>query len=65
MGKVREDNKVARWERWEGSEVARWGRREREARLEGGRSLILFKGGKCRVTTKFHLFVFDVNQGKG
>ena len=29
MGKVREDNKVARWERWEGSEVARWGKWER------------------------------------
>ena len=34
MGKVREDNKVARWERWEGSEVARWGKWERG---KGGR----------------------------
>ena len=25
----------------------------------------MFKGGKCRVTPKFHLFISDVNQGKG
>ena len=25
--------------------------------------MVLFKGGGCRVGLKFHLFVFDVNQG--
>ena len=24
----------------------------------------LFKGGGCRVSPRFYLFVFDVNQGK-
>ena len=27
------------------------------------RLLVLFKGGGCRVSPKFHLFVFYVNQG--
>ena len=33
-------------------------------RLEGGGFLVLFKGGECRVTPRFHLFISDVNQGK-
>ena len=32
-------------------------------RWEGGKFLVLFKGGGCRVSPRFHLFVFDVNQG--
>ena len=32
-------------------------------RWEGRRFLILFKGGGRRVNQRFHLFVFDVNQG--
>ena len=32
-------------------------------RWESGKFLVLFKGGGCRVSPRFHLFVFDVNQG--
>ena len=44
--------------RWQGGE----GRRV--VRSEGGRFLVLFKGGECRVTPRFYLFVSDLNQGK-
>ena len=30
--------------------------------LEGGRFLVLFKGGGCRLSSRLHLFVSDVNQ---
>ena len=33
-------------------------------RSEGGGFLIFFKGGECRVTPRFYIFVSDVNQGK-
>ena len=33
-------------------------------RWQGGGFLVLFKGGGCRVTPRFHLMVSDVNQGK-
>ena len=33
-------------------------------RWEGGSFLVLFKGGGCRVSPGFYLFVFDVNQRK-
>ena len=33
-------------------------------RSEGGGSLVLFKGGGCKVSPGFHLFVSHVNQGK-
>ena len=33
----------------EGARVVRW---------EGGRFLVLFKGGVCRVSLRFHLFYF-------
>ena len=29
-----------------------------------GGFLVLFKGGERRVSPRFHLFVFDVNQGE-
>ena len=29
---------------------------------QGGRLLVVFKGGGCRVTPRFHLLVSDVNQ---
>ena len=32
-------------------------------RWEGGRFLVLFKDGEHRVSARFCLFVFDVNQG--
>ena len=34
-------------------------------KCKGGRFLVLFKGGDCRVSPRFHLFVSDVNQGNG
>ena len=54
--------RLERWERWEGGEV---GKLKKMGVLgwEGWRFLVLFKGGGCRVSPKFHLFVFDVNQG--
>ena len=30
---------------------------------EGGRYVVLFKGGGCRLSPRFLLFVFDINQG--
>ena len=63
MGKVREENEVARWEMQEGSKVARLGG-GRALRWEGRRFPVLFMGGQCRVSPRFHLFVSDVNQGK-
>ena len=45
---------MRRWESWKGGEVVRW---------QGGRSLVLFKGGGRRVSPRFHPFVFDVNLG--
>ena len=38
--------------------MARWGR------WKSGEFLVLFKGGRCRVTPRFHLMVSDFNQGK-
>ena len=32
-------------------------------RWEGGRFLVLLKGRGCRLGSRFHLFVSDVNQG--
>ena len=32
-------------------------------RWEGGRFLVLCKGGERRVSPRFHFFVSDVNQG--
>ena len=54
-----------RWERWKNNEVARWERREsgEVVRWQGGRFLVLFKGGEYRVRQRFYLFVSDVNQG--
>ena len=46
---------VQGWQGGKGRRVVRW---------EGGRFLILFKGGKHRVSPRFYLFVSDVNQGK-
>ena len=44
--------------RWQGGEGGR------VVRLEGGGFQGFFKGGECRVTPRFHLFVSDVNQEK-
>ena len=43
-----------------GRRVVRWQGRigERVVRWKGGRFLVFFKGGGCRVSPKFHLFCF-------
>ena len=41
---------MARWERWE------------RLNGQGGRFLVLFKSGGRRVSPRFHLFIFDVDQ---
>ena len=38
------------------------GKGGRVLRWQGGRFLVLFKGGRCRVSQTFHLFVSHVNQ---
>ena len=42
--------------------MARWERRE-SGEYEGGRFLVLFKGGEDRMSPRFYLFLSDVNQG--
>ena len=43
-----------RWQSGKGRRVLRW---------QGGRFLVLFKGGEDRVSSRFYLFVSNVNQG--
>ena len=52
-----------RLERGKGGRVMSWhsGKDERVVRWEGGRLLVLFKGGEHRVSPRFNLFVSDVN----
>ena len=54
-----------RWEDGEGERVMRWqgGTGGRMVWWESGRFLVLFKGGKHRMSPRFYLFVSDVNQG--
>ena len=56
--------RVVRWQVFKGGRVVRWqgGKGGRVVRWKGGRFLVLFKGGGCRVSPRFHLFVSDVNQ---
>ena len=55
-----------RWQGGEGGTVVGSEGREggRVVRSEGGGFLVLFKGGKCRVTPIFHIFVSDVDHRK-
>ena len=46
--------RVMRWQGEKGGTVVRW---------ESERFLVLFKGGEHRLSTRFYLFVSDVNQG--
>ena len=57
-----EVDEVGKWKRWK---VMRWqGKKGRRVvRWEGGRFLVLFRGGKYRVSPRFCFFVSDVNQG--
>ena len=60
-----EGSEVGRQERWESSEVARWEKRG-VVRYQGGRFLVLFKGGEHRLSPRFKLFVSDVtHQNEG
>ena len=54
-----------RWEGEKAGRVVRWqgGKAGRVVRWEVGRFLVLLKGGGCRVSPIFHIFVSDVNQG--
>ena len=54
-----------KWDGGKGERVMRWqGRKGRRlVRWEGGRLLVLFKGREHRVSSRFYLFVSDVNQG--
>ena len=67
-----------RWKGWRGGKAVRWqvgkGRRVvswqggeggRLLKWQGGRFLVLFKGGRRRVTPRFHLFISNVNQRNG
>ena len=44
--------RIVRWQGAKGGRVVKW----------QGRFLVLFKSGGCRVSPRFHLFVFDVDQ---
>ena len=50
---VGKGGRVVRWQGGKGGKVLRW---------QGGRFLVLFKGGRCRVSERFNIFVSDVNQ---
>ena len=60
-----EGEKVGRLVHWEGGKVVRWqgGKGERMVRQKGVRYLVLLKGGRHKMSPRFHLFVSDVNQG--
>ena len=49
--------RVARWQGGKGGRAVGW-----QGGGEGGRFLVLFKGGGYRVSPRFHLIVSDVNQ---
>ena len=54
-----------RWEGGKGGKVVRWqgGNGGRMVRQKGGRYLVLFKDEGHKMSSSFHLFVSDVNQG--
>ena len=56
--------RVLRWQVGKGGRVASWQGEKcgRVVRWQAGTFLVLFKGGRRRVSPGFHLFVFDVNQ---
>ena len=55
---------VRSWQGEKGAKVVRWqgGKSGRMVKWQGGRFLVLFKIGGCKVSPRFHLFVFDVDQ---
>ena len=55
--------RVVRLGRWKDGEVEKVGKVGGWWSGKGERFLVLLKGGGCRVSQKFHIFVFDVNQG--
>ena len=50
-----------RVERWQGGKVVRW-QGGRMMSPKDGRYLVLFKGGGHKMSSRFRLFVSDVNQ---
>ena len=58
--------RVMRWQAGKGGKIMRLqgGKAGRVVSQEGGRYLILFKAEERRVGSKFHVFVFIVNQWK-
>ena len=57
--------RLVRWQGEKGGKVVRWQTRKggRMVRQKDGRYLVLFKGGGHKMSPRFHLLVFDVNQG--
>ena len=53
-----------RWQVEKGGRVVRWqgGKGGRVVKWQGQRFLVLSKGGCCKVSPRFHLFVSDVDQ---
>ena len=56
--------RVVRWQGGKGGRVARWesGKCGKKVRWQGGRFLVLFKGRRCSVSSRFRPFVSDANQ---
>ena len=59
-------SKVVRWQNKIGGSTVRWQeeKSKRVVRWECGKFIVLFKGRGRRVSTKFYLCIFDVNQQK-
>ena len=66
MGRWERLGRVLRCQGGTGGRVLRWqgGEGGRVEKSEGEGFLVLFKGGGCRASPRFRLFVSDVNQGK-
>ena len=54
------EGRVVRWQVGKGGRVVRrqGGKGGKVLRWHGGRFLVLFKGGRCMVSQRFHLFLF-------
>ena len=57
-----EGGRLVRWEGGEGGRVVKW-QGGRMVKQKGGKDLVLLKGEGHKMSPRFHLFVYDVNQG--
>ena len=59
----RRGRRVVRWQVGKGRRVvSRWdGKGGRVVKWQGGSFSVVFKGGGCRVTPRFYLFISDVD----